>query len=76
MLCLLLADVFQQFGNRFAENLGFVPYHYLSPPTLCRDVMLCMTKVKLNHISDTMCLFFENQMTGGVLYISHKYSKQ
>ena len=73
---LLLADVFENFGNNCIKNYGLCPSHYLSAPTLTWDAMLNMTKVKLELISDPdMYIFFEKGMRGGVSYISNRYSK-
>ena len=71
---LLLADVFENFRNSSIKNFGLYPSHYLSAPALSRDVMLNMTKVKLEIISDPD-IFFEKGMRGGVSYISNSYSK-
>ena len=48
----------------------------MSAPTLSWDIMLKVTKTRVELISDIdMCLSFEKTMTGGVSYISKKYSK-
>ena len=72
---LLLADVFEKFGNNSLKNYGSGPGHYLSAPALSWAAMLNMTKVELELILDpSMCIFFEKGMTGGVYYISNRYS--
>ena len=44
---LLLADMFETFGNKSLKNYGLYPNHYLSAPDLRWDAMLRMKK-KLN----------------------------
>ena len=62
--------------NRYLENYGLCPGHYLSTPALNWDPMLSMTKVEVNLISVVdMYLFFEKGMRGNVSYISKKYCK-
>ena len=57
---LLLADIFGKFRNSNLNNYGLCLSHYLSPPNFSWDVMLNMTKVELEFISDAgMYLFFE-----------------
>ena len=66
---LLLADVFEKFINNSLKN-------YVITPALSWDAMLNITKVELELIPDPdMYLFFEKGMTGGVSYISQRYSK-
>ena len=55
----LECDVFEKFRNRCIENHGLYP-----------EVMLSMTKVKLDRVSDVdMYLFFEKEIRGTVCYI-------
>ena len=73
---LLLADVFEKFRNNSLKNYGLCPSHYLSAPGLSKDAMFKMTKVKLEFIPDPdMYIFFEKGTSGGISYISHRYSK-
>ena len=58
---LLLADVFEKFINDSLKN-------YVITPALSWDAMLNITKVELELIPDP-------DMTGGVSYISKRYSK-
>ena len=58
---LLLADVFEKFINNSLKN-------YVITPALSWDAMLNITKVELELIPDP-------DMTGGVSYISKRYSK-
>ena len=73
---LLLADLFEKFRNKSLKNYGLCPIHYLSAPALSWNVMLNMTKVEIELISDAdMHLFFEKSMIGGVSYIFIRYGK-
>ena len=66
----MLADVFENFRNRYLENYGLRPGHYLRAPALLWDVILSMTKVELDLISGVnMYLFSEKGIIGGVSYI-------
>ena len=57
---LLLADVFKKFRKSNLKNHELCPSHYFRAPTLSWDVMLNITKVGLNLISDAgKYLFFE-----------------
>ena len=48
----------------------------MSAPALSWDVMINMTKVELELITDPdMYVFFEKGMEGGVSYISNRYNK-
>ena len=49
---LLLADVFEKFRNNSQRNYGLDPSHYLRAPGLSWNVMLKMTKIKLELITD------------------------
>ena len=50
--------------------------HYFSSPGLSWDVMLNMTGVGLDLISDTdIYLFVEKGKRGGISYIAKRYSK-
>ena len=52
------------------------PCHYFSSPTLSWNVMLKMTKIILELISNiNMHLFIEKVMKGGISYISKRYGK-
>ena len=48
----------------------------MSEPGLSCDVMLKMTNIKLELITDPdMHIFFENRTRGGISYISNRYIK-
>ena len=69
---LLLADVFEKFINNSLRNYGLCPCHYLITPGLSWDVMLTMTKIKLELILDPdMHIFFEKSKRRGISYISN-----
>ena len=73
---LLLFDLFEKFRNNSFKNYGLCPSLYLSAPALSWDVMLNMTKVELELITDPdMYVFFERGLRGGFSYISNRYSK-
>ena len=64
---LLLADVFQKFINTCLEYYGLDLCHYFSSPRLTWDVMLKMTGIELQLVSDfEMYLFTEPGMRGGI----------
>ena len=72
---LLSTDVFEEFRNNSLKNYGLYPSHYLSTPALSSDIMLNMRKVELELIQDPeIYIVFEKGMTGGVFYISNRYS--
>ena len=73
---LLLADVFEKFIKTCLEYYKLDPYHYFSSPGLSWDVMLKMTGVKLELISDiNMHLFIEEGIRGRISYICKRRSK-
>ena len=73
---LSLADVFKKFIGVCLEYYGLDGCHYFRSLGLNWDVMLKMTIVELQLISDIdMYLFVENGMRGGVSYIAERYTK-
>ena len=59
---LLLADVFEKYISTCLDYYGLDAYHYFSSPGLSWDVMLKMSGIKLELISDIhMCLFIEKE---------------
>ena len=73
---LLLCDVFEKFINTRLNYYGLDPCHYFSSPGLSWDVMLNMTGIELELISNIdMHLFIEKGMRGGILYIAKRHSK-
>ena len=75
-ILLLLADVFESFRKTCVKYYKLDPCHYFSSPSLSWDAMLKMTYIKLELITDIdMYQFIEKGMTGGISYISNRYSK-
>ena len=73
---LLLADVFEKCIETCLNYYGLDPCHYFSSPGLSWDVMLKMTKVNLEFISDIgMHLFIEKGVRGHISYIAKRHSK-
>ena len=73
---LLWADVFEMFITKFLKTYGLDPCHYFSSPGLSWDVMLKMTGLKSEKISDIeKYLFIEKILRGGISYIGKRYAK-
>ena len=73
---LSLADVFEKFIDTCVKFYGLDPCHYFSSLGLSREVMLKMTEIKLEKISDiAKYLFIEKGLRGGISYIANRYSK-
>ena len=73
---LLLADVFEKFIYTCLKYYQLDPCHYFRTRGLSWDVMLKMTGVKLEKISDIdKYLFIENELRGGISYITKRYAK-
>ena len=72
----LLADVFEKFIATSLKFYGFDPCHYFSSLGLSWEVMLKMTGVKSEKISDTdKYLFIEKGLRGGISCIAKGYAK-
>ena len=73
---LLLADVFEEFINTCIDYYGLDPCHYFSSPGLSWDVMLKITGIELDLISDIeMHLFIEKGMRRGISYIAKRHNR-
>ena len=73
---LLLADVFEKFVDACVKFYGLDFCHYFNSPGLSWDVMLKMTGVKLEKVSDIdMYLFVEKGLRGPISCISKRYAK-
>ena len=73
---LLLADVFENFGNICTNHYGLNPAWYYSAPGLAWDAALKITKVQLELLSDPdMLLMIESGIRGGIATISHRPAK-
>ena len=72
---LLIADVFEQIRYNSIRNYGLCLSPYFRAPALSWDVMLNMTKVKPELITDPdMFIVFERGVRSGVRY-RYRYSK-
>ena len=73
---MLLADVFEKFIITYIKRYELDPCHYFSSPGLSWDVILKMTDVKLEKVSDIdKYLFIEKGSRGGISYITKRYAK-
>ena len=73
---LLLADVFESFRKTCLQHYKLDPCHYFKSPGLSWSVMLKMTNIKLELMTNIdMFQFIEKGMRGGVSYIENRYGK-
>ena len=74
---LLLADVFEKFIiDTCLKFYKLNPCHYFSSSGLSWDMMIKMTGVKLEKVSDiNMYFFIEKELRGRISYIAKRYSK-
>ena len=73
---LLLADIFEKFIGTCLKFHGLGPCHYFSSPRLSWDVILKMTGMKLEKISDIdMYLFIKKGLRGGISYTAKRYAR-
>ena len=71
-----MCDVLEKFVSVCLVDYSLDPCHYFSLPGISWDVMLKMTGVKLEKISNIdVHLFIEKEMRGGASYICKRYSK-
>ena len=71
---LLLTDVFENFRKTCMQYYKLDPCYYFTSPGLSWDVMLKMTNIKLELMTDIdMFQFIEKGMCGGVSYIADRY---
>ena len=73
---LSLADIFEKFIDTCLKVYKLDPSYYYSSPGLSWDVMLIMTEIKLEIISDiNKYIFIEKELSGGISYIAKRYAK-
>ena len=73
---LLLADVFENFQETCLAHYGLDSGHYYTNPGLSWDVLLKMTGVELELLTDyDKYLFFENGVRGETGMVSKRYAK-
>ena len=73
---LQLADYFEKFIATCLNFYGLDPCHYFSSPRMSWEVMLKITGIKLEKISDIdKYLFTEEGSRGGISYIAKRYTK-
>ena len=66
---LLLADVFENFRNKFIEKYELHPAHFLPAPGLTWQACLKKTEVELELLSNIdMLLMVEKGITGGICH--------
>ena len=72
----MLADVFENFRNKYIEIYQFDPAHFLSAPGLAWQVCLKKIRVKLELLTDiNMLLMVEKEIRGGICHSIHRYAK-
>ena len=73
---LLLADVFENFRNKYTEIYELDPTDFLSSPGLAWQGCLNKTKVELELLADIdMLLMVEKGIRGGICHAIHRYAK-
>ena len=73
---LLLADVFENFRNKWIEIYELDPVHFLSAPGLAWQACLKKTELKLEVLSENdMLLMVEKGIRGGICHAIHRYAK-
>ena len=71
---LLLADILENFRKTCMQYYKLDPCHYFTSPGLSWDVMLKMTNIKLELMTDIDTFkFIEKGMHGGISYIANRY---
>ena len=73
---LLLADVFENFRDKYIEIYELDPTHFLSAPGLAWQACLKKAGVKLELLADIdMLLIAEKEIGGGICQAIHRYAK-
>ena len=72
----MLADVFENFRNKYNEIYELDPAHFLSAPGLAWQACLEKTGVKLELLTKSdMLLIAEKGIRGGICHAIHRYAK-
>ena len=72
----MLADVFENFRNKYIEIYKLDPAHFLSAPGLAWQACLKKTKVELELLTDIdMLLMVEKGTRGGICQAIHRHAK-
>jgi len=70
---LLLTDIFETFINLSINDYKLDPSYYISLPSFAWDVMMHMTKIEFDQLTDVdKYIFFEKQKRGGLSMITKK----
>ena len=73
---LLLADVFENFRNKYIEVYELDPAHFLAAPGLPWHACLKITAIKLELLTDvSMLLMVEKGIRGGICHAIHRYEE-
>ena len=73
---LLLADVFENFRDKYIEIYELDPAHFFSAPGLAWQVCLKKTRVKLELLTDhEMLMMIEKRIRGGMCQAIRRYAK-
>ena len=73
---ILLADVFENFGNMCLDIYGLELAYFVSSPGLAWQACLKKTEVKLELLADyDMLLMIEKGIRGGICQATHRYAK-
>ena len=72
----LLADVFENFRDKWIEIYELDPAHFLSAPGLAWQACLKKTKVELELLTgNDMLIMFEERTRGGMCLATYRYAK-
>ena len=73
---LLLADIFENFRNKWFETYKLDPAYFLSLPGLTWQACFKKTVVEVELLTDpNMLLMVEEGIRGGITQLSHSYAK-
>ena len=73
---LLLADLFENFRNKYIEIYEIDPAHFLSTSGLAWQTCLKKTKIKLEFLTkNDILLMIQKGIRGGICHPVHKYAK-